>query len=111
MEQYWITYKEACPYLDYGQTDKEVKKCADFIRSVGFLRPKKGMVIKQQILDYVTGKITKEDLKCTSEKEANTTTSRVRYVWATKPLKSKSTVQALLNLKKQESMQTEQLPT
>ena len=106
MEPFLIPAKDTYALFGYDP-EKDEKKARGYLWDHGVKQFRKGFYAKAVIYDF----LKKESEKCISGKEENTTTSRVKYVWANKPLKLKNTARALLASKMQESMQTEQLAT
>ena len=102
MERLVYSMEEVAEMFGYGTDPQELKRAKDWVHDKGYKQCPRGFYPKKAIQDLYE----RVNEKCISGKEENTTTSRVKYVWANKPLKLKNTVQDLLALKKQESMQT-----
>ena len=106
MESFVIPMKDACIALGYDPVTQK-RQAHDWLWSRGLKQIRDGFYAKDMFYEL----LRRESEKCISEKEANTTTSRAKSVWATKPLKLKNTARDFLASKMQENMRTEQLQT
>ena len=89
MECYLMSMKDACVAMGYDP-ETERAKAHDWLLSKGVKQFRKGFYAKDVILEFVR----KESEKCILGNGASTTTSRAKSVWATKPMKLKTTARA-----------------